>query len=96
MTAHEYEREGCAQPQPEPRFDAVLYALPSLSPGGFLLFMAVLCLISFTTGALFAVTGAWPVMAFFTLDVLLIYAAFHINYRRQRIYETLRRSPISF
>ena len=70
----------------------MLYANPSLSPGGFALFMAVLSAISFTTGALFAVAGAWPVMAFLTLDVLLIYAAFHINYRHQRIYETLRLS----
>ncbi len=73
-----------------PWFDAVLYAHPSLSPRGFLLFMTVLCLIGFTTGALFVVAGAWPVMGFFGLDVLLVYIAFRINYRRQRMYETLR------
>ena len=33
--------------------------------------------------------GAWPVMGFMGLDVLLIYLAFRINYRDGRIYETL-------
>jgi uncharacterized membrane protein len=90
MTAPEHQHEGSVGEPSAPRFDAVLYAHPSLSPGGFVLFMAVLSMISFTTGALFAVAGAWPVMGFLTLDLALIYAAFHINYRRQRIYETLR------
>lgn len=73
----------------EPWFDAVLYACPSLSPRGFLLFMTALCVIGFTTGAVFAISGAWPVIGFFGLDVSLVYIAFRINYRRQRMYETL-------
>jgi len=72
-----------------PWFDAVLYACPSLSPRGFLVFMTALCLIGFTTGAVFALSGAWPVIGFFGLELLLLYIAFRINYRRQRMFETL-------
>ena len=34
-------------------------------------------------------TGAWPVMGFFGLDVLLVYVAFKLNYRSGRLYETV-------
>jgi uncharacterized membrane protein len=35
----------------------------------------------------FLMLGAWPVFGFFGLDVLLIYWAFRINYRRALAYE---------
>lgn len=89
MAVGEYGGERDPREVREPWFDAVLYAHPSLSPRGFLLFMAALCLIGFTTGTLFLIAGAWPVMGFFGLDVLLVYIAFRINYRRQRMFETL-------
>jgi len=37
--------------------------------------------------------GAWPVTGFFGLDVLLIYLAFRINYRRARMFETVSLTP---
>jgi len=70
-------------------FDAVLTPHRSLSPRGFLVLMAVICAISFTAGLFFYLAGAWPVVGFLGLDVLLIYVAFHINYRQARMYETL-------
>ena len=37
--------------------------------------------------------GAWPVFGFFGLDVALIYAAFKLNYRSGRLYETVELTP---
>ena len=43
--------------------------------------------VSFVTGMLFMITGAWPVFGFFGLDVLLLYWAFRLNYRHAQAYE---------
>jgi len=68
-------------------FSAVLTPHRSLSPTGFLIFMLVLTAISFTTGMIFFLAGAWPVLGFCGLDVLLVYWAFRLNYRAARAYE---------
>lgn len=70
-------------------FDAVLYPHRSLSPRGFLLFMAALAAISFTAGMVFLMRGAWPVFGFFGLDAALIYLAFRQNYRDARLHEQI-------
>ena len=43
----------------------------------------MLCLggLSFVSGMIFVLLGAWPVFGFFGLDVLLVYLAFRANYR---------------
>ena len=51
--------------------------------------MAILGLLSFATGLAFATIGAWPVLGFFGLDVLIVYAAFKLNYRTGRLFETV-------
>jgi uncharacterized membrane protein len=51
--------------------------------------MAAICLISFATGLMFFLMGAWPVIGFLGLDVLLIYIAFKLNFRALRLYETV-------
>ena len=51
--------------------------------------MGAVCLVSFGTGLLFYLIGAWPVIGFMGLDVLLIYVAFKLNYREGRLYELL-------
>ena len=61
----------------------------SLSPRGFVILMTAIGAISFTAGLAFFLAGAWPVVGFLGLDVLLIYVAFRINYRQARMYETL-------
>lgn len=71
-------------------FDAVLHPHTSLSPRGFFLLMAALGFISFCAGIMFVIAGAWPVFGFFGLDILLVYAAFKLNYRDARRYETVR------
>lgn len=51
--------------------------------------MSAICAVSFGTGLMFFLMGAWPVVGFMGLDVLLIYAAFKLNFRALRIYETV-------
>lgn len=65
-------------------FDAMLTPHRSLSPRGFLIVMALLSAISFVAGMSFVLKGAWPVLGFFGLDVLLVYLAFRANYRAAR------------
>jgi uncharacterized membrane protein len=79
-------------PEP-PIFSAVLTPHRSLSPAGFLIFMAVLGGISFVTGMVFLLAGAWPVFGFLGLDVLLVYWAFRLNYRSAQAYEQVTVTP---
>jgi uncharacterized membrane protein len=75
-------------PGPEPTiFSAVLTPHRSLGPTGFLIFMLVLGGLSFASGMMFLMAGAWPVCGFFGLDVLLVYWAFRTNYRAANAYE---------
>jgi len=59
----------------------------SLPNFGFLALMIAFGGISFVTGVIFVVSGAWPVFGFFGLDVLLLYWAFRKNYRAAMAYE---------
>ncbi|MGH6833800.1 MAG: DUF2244 domain-containing protein [Methyloceanibacter sp.] len=71
------------------RFSAVLTPHRSLGPKGFMVLMAAVCVVSFGTGLFFYLLGAWPVIGFMGLDVALIYAAFRLNFRALRLYETV-------
>jgi uncharacterized membrane protein len=71
-------------------FDAVLHPNRSLGGRGFVLLMAALAAVSFAGGVAFVSAGAWPVMGFLGLDVLLIYLAFRVSYRSGRLVETVR------
>jgi len=73
----------------DPQFSAVLTPNRSLGPRGFLVFMAAISTVSFATGLMFYLMGAWPVMGFMGLDVLLVYIAFRVNFRALRLYETV-------
>src|SRR5260370_7730407 len=76
-------------------FSALLTPHRSLNRTGFLVLMAFLSLISFAAGVAFLLMGAWPVFGFFGLDVLAIYWAFKINFRRARACEEIPPSPTS-
>jgi uncharacterized membrane protein len=78
--------------QPE-LFSALLTPHRSLNRGGFLLLMGFLSAVSFAAGLAFLLMGAWPVLGFFGLDVLAIYWAFRINFRRARASEEIRVTP---
>jgi uncharacterized membrane protein len=70
-------------------FSALLTPHRSLNRTGFLVLMAFLSVISFAAGIAFLLMGAWPVFGFFGLDVLAIYWAFKINFRRARACEEI-------
>jgi uncharacterized membrane protein len=55
--------------------------------------MAVLSVMSFAAGLTFLMMGAWPVFGFFGLDVLAIYWAFRINFRRAKATEEISVTP---
>ena len=68
-------------------FSAVITPHRSLPRVGFAVLMIAFGAVSFVTGMLFMVTGAWPVLGFFGLDVVLLYWAFRLNYRDAKAYE---------
>ncbi len=72
-----------------PLFSATITPHRSLGRKGFIIVMCALGGISFIAGMVFLIAGAWPVMGFFGLDVILIYWAFKANYRAARAYETV-------
>jgi uncharacterized membrane protein len=82
-----------ALPVQETAFRAVLRPHRSLGPQGFLIVMGLLTAVSFVAGLAFTFMGAWPVFAFFGLDVALVYLAFKLSYRSGRAYELVELTP---
>lgn len=74
-------------------FRALLTPHRSLNRTGFVLLMVFLTAVSFAAGVTFLLMGAWPVFGFFGLDVLAIYWAFKINFRRARACEHISITP---
>ena len=73
-------------------FDAVLYPHRSLSRRGFLAVMALAAAGLFAVGLLFVLLGAWPVIGFCGLELLLLYIAFRVSFRDARAAERIRLS----
>ena len=78
--------------QPE-LFSARLTPHRSLNRTGFLVLMTFVGAVSFVAGIAFWMMGAWPVLGFFGLDVLVIYWAFRINFRSARAFEEISVTP---
>lgn len=74
-------------------FSVVITPHRSLPRVGFLVLMIIFGIISFISGMVFLIAGAWPVFGFFGLDVLLLYWAFRLNYRHADAYEELHLTP---
>lgn len=72
---------------------ALLTPHRSLNRTGFIVLMCVFGGMSFATGIVFLIMGAWPVLGFLGLDLLIVYWAFRINFRRARAYEEIRVTP---
>src|SRR3979411_391534 len=79
--------------EPPELFSALLTPHRSLNRTGFLVLMAFLTAVSFAAGGAFLLMGAWPVFGFFGLDVLVIYWAFRINFRRASATEEISVTP---
>lgn len=71
-------------------FDAEIRPNRSLPNPGFYALMAAVALISFSAGIAFMMLGAWPVLGFFGLDVVLVWLAFKLSYRDGRRRETIQ------
>jgi uncharacterized membrane protein len=81
-------------PIPEPTlFSAIVTPHRSLSHAGFLAVMALIGGLSFAGGIFFVLLGAWPVVGFLGLDVLLVYWAFRANYRAAAAFEEVTVTP---
>ena len=82
------------QDAPQPKlFSARLTPHRSLNRTGFLVLMAFLSAVSFAAGLAFLLMGAWPVLGFFGLDVLVIYWAFRVNFRSAGATEDIVMTP---
>jgi uncharacterized membrane protein len=74
-------------------FSAVLTPHRSLGRTGFIVLMFLIGGISFAAGLVFFIAGAWPVVGFLGLDVLLVYWAFKVSYRSAAAYEQVTMTP---
>jgi uncharacterized membrane protein len=81
-------------PDREPTlFSAIVTPHRSLTGTGFLLVMGLVGGLSFIGGLVFFLMGAWPVVGFLGLDVLLVYWAFRANYRAAAAFEEVTVTP---
>ena len=81
-------------PAAEPTlFSAIITPHRSLSAKGFVAVMALVGGMSFAGGLFFFLMGAWPVIGFLGLDVLLVYWAFRANYRAASAFEEVIVTP---
>jgi uncharacterized membrane protein len=71
-------------------FDARLTPHRSLPQAGFRVLMAALAAAFLGLGAVFFAAGAWPVIGFCGLELVLVYLFFRINFRDLKRYETIR------
>jgi uncharacterized membrane protein len=71
-------------------FDAEIRPNRSLPNPGFYALIAAVAVISFSAGIAFMMIGAWPVLGFFGLDVLLVWLAFKLSYRDGRRREIIQ------
>lgn len=85
---------GPAAPDPEaPLFAAVLTPHRSLGWPGFIAVMAAVGVVNVVGAVLFTAMGAWPVVPFLGLDVLIIFLAFRANFRHARAFEEVIVTP---
>src|SRR5215204_99991 len=70
-----------------PVFAAVIRPHRSLGQDGFRIVMTLCCLTMVGASVPFVAAGFWPVGGFFGLDLLALYIAFRVNYRRAKAVE---------
>ncbi|WP_083220363.1 DUF2244 domain-containing protein [Hoeflea olei] len=76
----------------EPLFEAVLSPHRSLGRTGFAILMTITSAITLVHMVIFLRIGAWPIFAFFGLDLALLFGAFWLSYRSGRMREFVRMS----
>ena len=71
-------------------FDAVLAPNRSLQGSGFAVVMGIVITVNLLLGGYFFSIGAWPVLGFCGLDILIVWLAFKLSYRQGRLRERVR------
>ena len=92
-TGNEIEPKDAEDPREVQILSARLTPHRSLNRTGFLAVMLFLSVVSFVTGMVFLMMGAWPVLGFFGLDVLVVWWAFKVNFRTARASEEIVVTP---
>ncbi len=82
-----------AAPDGEIVFDAILTPHRALSPAAIWAVVAVFGASSLILGLVFALSGAWPVLGFYGLDVAILTAFLWHNFRDGRRYERVTVTP---
>lgn len=77
-----------------PVFAAVIRPHRSLGQDGFRIVMTLCCLAMVGASVPFIVMGFWPIGGLFGLDLLALYIAFRVNYRRADSFEEVVLTPI--
>jgi uncharacterized membrane protein len=78
----------------QPVFAAVIRPHRSLGRDGFRVVMTLCCLATVGASLPFMVLGFWPVGGFFSLDLIALYVAFRVNYRRGQSFEEVVLTPL--
>ncbi len=85
-----YDRPPAPDPTAEGVYEALLFPNRSLPSTGFAIVMGIVIAVNLTLGLFFYTLGAWPVIGFSGLDILLVWLAFKISYRQGRLHERVR------
>lgn len=87
---HSSDHSPARQPERAAFFDIELKPYRSLGPRGFAVLIGFVALGNLGAGLAFWLLGAWPVLLFCGLDLLLVWLAFKFSYRQQRAREFIR------
>jgi uncharacterized membrane protein len=79
----------------QPVFEALLTPHRSLGRTGFTVLMVIVTALCVAHSVVFLAAGAWPVIAFFGLDLALLFGAFWLSYRSGRARERVSISRTS-
>lgn len=84
------------KPGPDHQDGLLLWPHRSLSPKGFRILMVVLGGLMFTIGLIFFLMGAWPVVGFLGLEILVVWVFFRLHYKSARQREKITADPATF
>ena len=87
------DRRG-SDPAARALFSAVITPHRSLDPRAFRVMIALVSGLAALMAVRFVAFGFWPVAGFLGLDVLALYVAFRVSYRRARAFEEVVLTPI--
>ena len=77
------------QSKSQPLERLIIWPHRSLSRKGFVILISILAGLLSTIGVGFFLAGAWPVIGFLGLELLVVWAAFNLNYRSAKVRETI-------